>query len=97
MKTLNCMIANLNKTIQETTPWKKEGNMKYTLLTTLLLSLNNIMILMFPVIPDKINELRGYLGLENINNMILNIYELQINTFPENKNNHMIKVFNKIV
>jgi methionyl-tRNA synthetase len=78
MKILNNMIMNLNKTIQDTAPWKKEGEMKYMLLTTLLLSLNSIMILMFPVIPDKINELRNYLGLENINNNSLQNAKLEI-------------------
>ena len=95
MKILNNMIMNLNKTIQDTAPWKKEGEMKYMLLTTLLLSLNNIMILMFPVIPDKINELRGYLGLGNIGNNILDTTGLQIDTSAFSNTN--IKVFSKII
>lgn len=94
MKILNSMIMNLNKTIQDTSPWKKEGKDKFLLLTNLLLSLNDIMILMFPVIPNKINELRGYLGLGNIGNDILDTTELQINIC---KNNTNIKVFSKIV
>jgi hypothetical protein len=50
---------------------------------------------MFPVIPDKINELRGYLGLKNVDNMILDTYEIIINTFVFSNTN--IKVFSKIV
>jgi methionyl-tRNA synthetase len=95
MKILNNMISNLNKTIQDTAPWKKEGEDKFLLLTNLLLSLNSIMILMFPVIPDKINELRGYLGLGNIENDILDTIELHINTLAFSNTN--IKVFSKIV
>jgi hypothetical protein len=52
---------------------------------------------MFPVIPDKINELRGYLGLGNIGTDILDRYEIIINTFAFSKSNTNIKVFSKIM
>lgn len=91
MRNINDKLNYLNKWIQDSMPWKKDEDEKIILLTDMLIQLDLILILMFPIIPDKINELRGYLGLEQINKNVLNYYDLQIKILDNN-----IKVFNMI-
>lgn len=88
MKLVQDKLAFLNKWISDDKPWEKEGEEKVVLLTNMLIKLHGILTLMYPIIPDKVNELRGYLGLENINKKTLFEYELNIKI--ENTN---IKVF----
>lgn len=88
IRTINDRLNYLNKWIQDSMPWKKEEEERIMLLTDMLIELDIILILMFPIIPDKINELRGYLGLNNIDKNVLYNYDLQINIINNN-----IKVF----
>jgi methionyl-tRNA synthetase len=75
---INEKLSYSNKRITDDKPWEKEVDEKVIILTDLLIELDNIMILLYPVIPDKINELRNYLGLENINNNSLQNAKLEI-------------------
>jgi len=75
---INEKLSYSNKRITDDKPWEKEIGEKVIILTDLLIELDNTMILLYPVIPDKINELRNYLGLENINNNSLQNAKLEI-------------------
>ena len=66
MKVDQDQLAFLNKWIQDDKPWEKEGEEKVVLLSRMLIKLQGILMLMYPIIPDKVDELRGYLGLEKI-------------------------------
>jgi methionyl-tRNA synthetase len=66
MKLVQEQLAFLNKWIQDDKPWEKEGEEKVVLLSRMLIKLQGILMLMYPIIPDKVDELRGYLGLEKI-------------------------------
>jgi methionyl-tRNA synthetase len=75
---INEKLSYSNKRITDDKPWEKEVGEKVIILTDLLIELDNIMILLYPVIPDKINELRNYLGLENVNYNSLQNAKLEI-------------------
>jgi methionyl-tRNA synthetase len=75
---INEKLSYSNKRITDDKPWEKEVGEKVIIITDLLIELDNIMILLYPVIPDKINELRNYLGLENINYNSLQNANLEI-------------------
>jgi len=75
---INEKLSYSNKRITDDKPWERVLNEKVIILTDLLIELDNIMILLYPVIPDKINELRNYLGLENINYNSLQNAKLEI-------------------
>ena len=81
---INEKLSHCNKKITDDKPWEKEVIEKVIILTDLLIELDNIMILLYPVIPDKINELRKYLGLENVNNNILQNDKLTIKITEKN-------------
>lgn len=75
---INEKLSYSNKRITDDKPWEKEVGEKVIILTDLLIELDNIMIFLYPVIPDKINELRNYLGLENVNYNSLQNAKLEI-------------------
>ena len=75
---INEKLSYSNKRITDDKPWEKEVGEKVIILTDLLIELDYILILLYPVIPDKINELRKYLGLENVNNNSLQNDKLEI-------------------
>ena len=56
-----------NKELTDTKPWDKSVGMieKINIIISQLVYLDNIMILLYPIIPNKITELRGYLGWNN--------------------------------
>ena len=79
---INEKLSYSNKKITDDKPWEKELGEKVIILTDLLIELDNIMILLYPVIPDKIYELRNYLGLENIHSKLeIKITETNIKAF----------------
>ena len=88
---VNCKIKYLNKLITDTKPWEKSLDEKVNILTELLIGLDSVMILLYPTIPDKIDELRNLFGLTPISNAIFTNYNLNIKV--EDK---QIKVFTMI-
>jgi len=76
---VNDKLALSNKKISDDKPWEKDTYDKINILIDIFIQLNEIMILLYPIIPDKINELRGYLGLSIIDNTILVSETQQIN------------------
>jgi len=88
---VNCKIKYLNKLITDTKPWEKSLEEKVTILTELIIGLDTAMILLYPIIPDKIDELRNLFGLIPISNIMFENYSLSIKV--ENK---QIKVFTMI-
>jgi methionyl-tRNA synthetase len=88
---VNSKIKYLNKKITDDKPWEKLLIEKVNILTELLIDLDSIMILLYPIIPDKINELRNLFGLIPVSNTWFDDYKLNIKV--ENK---QIKVFTVI-
>ena len=83
MNTIKNKLHEINKNLTSEEPWKKPINEKINILTKYVININEIMILLYPVIPDKINELRNYLGLSNIktNKIKINIENNNIKAF----------------
>ncbi len=81
-------LHEINKNLTSDEPWKKPLDEKINILSKYIINIDEIMILLYPVIPDKINELRNYLGLNNIESNILENNKIKINI--ENNN---IKAF----
>ena len=84
-------IKYLNKMITETKPWEKSLDEKVNILSELVIGLDSTMILLYPIIPDKINELRNLFGLTPISSTIFTNYDLNIKVIDK-----QIKVFNMI-
>ena len=78
---LLCQTAN--KELTDKKPWDKSVNLedKIKLLIEQLINLNFIMILLGPIIPSKIKELKGYLGWDNNNLLQLNISVDKVKAF----------------
>ena len=80
------LILNLcgyaNKELTDKKPWDKsfDPETKIILLCNLLVILNQIMILLYPIIPNKINELKSYLGWAH-NNYNVNIIIDKVKAF----------------
>ena len=62
--TSKCAQANKELTVKK--PWEKsvDTNIKIELIAQLLVELKCIMLLHYPIIPEKITQLAGYLGWE---------------------------------
>ncbi len=82
---MSSKCAHANKELTDKKPWEKSVNTetRVKLIATLLIELKQIMLLHYPIIPDKINQLAGYLGWSaNIEpNFKLNICEDKIKAF----------------
>jgi methionyl-tRNA synthetase len=78
-----CSYAN--KELTDKKPWEKtvELNNKVQIIGDLFVELNQLMILLYPIIPDKITELRGLIGWssDNFTNCELIIKEDKIKAF----------------
>jgi methionyl-tRNA synthetase len=70
------LCSHSNKEINDQKPWEKNVDFetKIKVIGNLLIELNQIMILLYPIITEKINELRGLLGWSSDN-----IYKLDLN------------------
>jgi methionyl-tRNA synthetase len=88
---INLKIKFLNKLISDTKPWEKNDDEKVNILTELIIGLDASMLLLYPIIPEKISQLRNLFGLCSISNKIFTNYNLHIDV--EDK---QIKVFTPI-
>lgn len=84
-------LGFINKWIQDDKPWEKVDNEKVELLTNMYIDLYQILLLIYPIIPNKIDELREYIGLEKINNKTIDNTDIFINI-----NKSSIKAFDII-
>ena len=80
---IQTLCTNTNKELTDKKPWDKTTNLenKIQIIGSLLVEMNKIMILLNPIIPNKINQLRNWLGWENIYNCQLNITVDKIKAF----------------
>jgi methionyl-tRNA synthetase len=80
---IQTLCNNTNKELTDKKPWLSTINLenKIQIIGSLLVEMNKIMILLNPIIPNKINQLRKWLGWENIYNYKLNITVDKIKAF----------------
>jgi methionyl-tRNA synthetase len=80
---IQTLCTNTNKELTDKKPWVSTTNLenKIQIIGFLLIEMNKIMILLNPIIPNKINQLRKWLGWENIYNYKLNITVDKIKAF----------------
>ena len=80
---IQTLCTNTNKELTDKKPWDKTINLenKIQIIGYLLVEMNKIMILLDPIIPNKINQLRNWLGWKNIYNYHLNITVDKIKAF----------------
>lgn len=73
----------VNKELTDKKPWEKTFNpdMKVELLAELFIQLSHVMTLLYPIIPNKITELRTILGYKEHNNYMLNMTSDKVKAF----------------
>ncbi len=62
---INLLITKSNKDLTDLQPWKLELNDKVAVLTNLMINLKIIFVMMYPIIPNKIEEFSQWIGWEN--------------------------------
>ncbi len=62
---VNFLIAKSNKDLTDLQPWKLNLEDKVTVLSNLLINLKIIFVMMYPIIPNKIQEFSYWIGWEN--------------------------------
>lgn len=61
---VNLLIAKSNKDLTDLQPWKLELDEKITVLANLMINLKIIFVLLYPIIPNKIDEFSQWIGWE---------------------------------
>lgn len=85
---INEKLKYFNKLITDTKPWNANLEEKVNIMTELIIGLDSITILLYPIIPIKINEVRLLFNFIPITNTMFTNYHLKIKV--EDK---QIKVF----
>lgn len=78
VEVIGVKIRCLNTLITDEQPWNKLLEEKVNILTQLIIGIDAVMILLYAIIPEKINELRNLFGLTPISNTIFLNYKLNI-------------------
>jgi len=80
---IQTFCTNTNKELTDKKPWLSTVDLenKVKIIGSLLVEMNKIMILLNPIIPNKINQLRNWLGWKDIYNYQLNISVDKIKAF----------------
>jgi methionyl-tRNA synthetase len=78
------LYQQANKELTDKKPWDKSMTLenKVIILGQIIIKLKEIMMLLYPIIPNKINNLRNYLGW-NSNFNILNISVDKVKAFVQ--------------
>jgi methionyl-tRNA synthetase len=76
---ITTILKNSNQILTQRKPWTINGPERFDIMFNSLIELYLVHILLYPIIPDKINELCGYIGWETINKNSIDNTNLKIN------------------
>ncbi len=65
INSINLLIAKSNKDLTDLQPWKLGLEEKVVVLTNLMINLKIIFVMLYPIIPNKIDEFNSWIGWED--------------------------------